>query len=77
MALSKSTIIIWLKQYLIVSVLKNEQNHSVKNQNWHLSVRPNGLKIGAENAGVNVNEQGFISVDDQQRTNVQNIFANA
>ena len=37
--------------------------------------QPNGLKIGAENAGVNVNEQGFIPVDDQQRTNVQNIFA--
>jgi len=37
--------------------------------------RPNGLNIGAENAGVNVNEQGFIPVDDQQRTNVQNIFA--
>ncbi len=37
--------------------------------------RPNGLNIGAENAGVNVNEQGFILVDDQQRTNVQNIFA--
>ena len=37
--------------------------------------RPNGLKIGAENAGVNVSEQGFIPVDDQQRTNVQNIFA--
>ncbi len=37
--------------------------------------RPNGLKIGAENVGINVNEQGFIPVDDQQRTNVQNIFA--
>ncbi len=37
--------------------------------------RPNGLKIGAENAGINVNEQGFVPVDDQQRTNVQNIFA--
>jgi dihydrolipoyl dehydrogenase len=37
--------------------------------------RPNGLKIGAENAGVNANEQGFIPVDDQQRTNSQNIFA--
>ncbi len=37
--------------------------------------RPNGLNIGAENAGVNVNEQGFVPVDDQQRTNVQNIFA--
>ena len=37
--------------------------------------QPNGLKIGAENAGVNVNQQGFIPVDDQQRTNIQNIFA--
>ncbi len=37
--------------------------------------RPNGLTIGAENAGVNVSEQGFIPVDDQQRTNIQNIFA--
>jgi len=36
---------------------------------------PNGQKIGAENAGVNVDERGFINVDDQQRTNVQNIFA--
>ena len=37
--------------------------------------RPNGDRIGAENAGVNVDERGFISVDKQQRTNVPNIFA--
>lgn len=37
--------------------------------------QPNGKKIGAENAGVNVDERGFIAVDDQQRTNVENIFA--
>lgn len=37
--------------------------------------RPNGKKIGAENAGIEVNEQGFIPVDKQQRTNVANIFA--
>lgn len=37
--------------------------------------RPNGKLIGAENAGVNVNERGFITVDKQQRTNVKNIFA--
>ena len=37
--------------------------------------RPNGKKIGAENAGVEVNEQGFIPVDKQQRTNVPHIFA--
>ncbi|RLA11371.1 MAG: dihydrolipoyl dehydrogenase [Gammaproteobacteria bacterium] len=37
--------------------------------------RPNGLKIGAENAGVKVDEAGFIQVDNQMRTNIANIFA--
>lgn len=37
--------------------------------------RPNGRLIAAEQAGVNVNEQGFIPVDKQQRTNVPHIFA--
>ena len=37
--------------------------------------RPNGGKIDAEKAGVNVTEQGFIPVDSQMRTNVPNIFA--
>jgi len=36
---------------------------------------PNGRKIGAENAGVIVNERGFIPVDRQMRTNVPHIFA--
>ena len=36
---------------------------------------PNGKRIGAENAGVNVNERGFIPVDKQMRTNVSHIFA--
>jgi len=36
---------------------------------------PNGKKIGAENAGVNVDDRGFIAVDKQQRTNVPHIFA--
>ena len=36
---------------------------------------PNGHRIGAEQAGVAVDEQGFIDVDEQQRTNVANIFA--
>ncbi len=36
---------------------------------------PNGKNIGAENAGVNVNERGFIEVDKQQRTNVDHIYA--
>ena len=37
--------------------------------------RPNGKNIGAEKAGVFVNEYGFIPVDKQQRTNVPHIFA--
>jgi dihydrolipoamide dehydrogenase len=37
--------------------------------------RPNGKNIGAENAGVAVDERGFISVDKQMRTNVSHIFA--
>jgi len=36
---------------------------------------PNGKKIGAEAAGVAVNERGFIPVDSQMRTNVSHIFA--
>jgi dihydrolipoamide dehydrogenase len=36
---------------------------------------PNGGKIGAERAGVNVTERGFIPVDRQMRTNVPHIFA--
>jgi dihydrolipoamide dehydrogenase len=37
--------------------------------------RPNGRSIGAEDAGVSVDERGFIPVDKQQRTNVPHIFA--
>jgi len=37
--------------------------------------RPNGKLIGAENAGVQTDDQGFIPVDKQQRTNVPHIFA--
>jgi dihydrolipoamide dehydrogenase len=37
--------------------------------------RPNGREVGADKAGVVVNERGFIPVDKQQRTNVANIFA--
>lgn len=37
--------------------------------------RPNGLKIGADKAGVNVDEMGFIKVNDQQKTNINHISA--
>jgi dihydrolipoamide dehydrogenase len=37
--------------------------------------RPNGRSIGAERAGVVVDDRGFIPVDKQLRTNVPHIFA--
>jgi dihydrolipoamide dehydrogenase len=37
--------------------------------------RPNGHKIGADKAGVKVDDAGFIPVDKQMRTNVPHIFA--
>ena len=37
--------------------------------------RPNGKQIGAENAGVHVDDAGYIRVDKQMRTNVPHVFA--
>ena len=37
--------------------------------------RPNGGRVGADAAGVKVDERGFIGVDKQMRTNVSHIFA--
>ncbi len=37
--------------------------------------RPNGANIGADAAGVEVDERGFIQVDRQMRTNVAHIYA--
>ena len=37
--------------------------------------RPNGGEVGAEAAGVTVDERGFIRVDGQMRTNVPHIYA--
>jgi dihydrolipoamide dehydrogenase len=37
--------------------------------------RPNGAGVGAEAAGIEVDERGFIAVDGQMRTNVGHVFA--
>lgn len=37
--------------------------------------KPNGLKLAADRAGLQVNERGFIPVDKQMRTNLPHIFA--
>ncbi len=37
--------------------------------------RPNGDRVGADKAGVDVTDRGFIEVDDRMRTNVGHIYA--
>ncbi|CAK0761599.1 dihydrolipoamide dehydrogenase [Gammaproteobacteria bacterium] len=37
--------------------------------------RPNGASLGAEAAGVRIDDRGFIPVDRQQRTNVPHLYA--
>jgi len=37
--------------------------------------QPNGKSISAEQAGITVDDRGFIAVDKQQRTNIKHIFA--
>jgi len=37
--------------------------------------RPNGKAVGAQDAGVAVDERGYIATDSQMRTNVPNIYA--
>mgnify|MGYP000379595707 FL=1 len=37
--------------------------------------RPNGFKIGADKAGIEVDKMGFIQVNEQQKTNVEHIYA--
>ena len=37
--------------------------------------RPNGDQVGAERAGLQVDERGFIPVDQRQRSNVSHIYA--
>ena len=36
---------------------------------------PNGLLIDAEKAGINIDKSGFISTNNQMKTNIDNIFA--
>ena len=80
---TKVTSIKSTKKELIVSLqsnVKNSENPQEDKQSFDqvlvaVGRGPNGKKICVENAGVLVNEQGFINVDNQMRTNVANIFA--
>ena len=59
---------------------KNAQGEPYAPQTYDLVLQavgrtPNGKKIAADAAGVEVTERGFITVDAQMRTNVPHIFA--
>ena len=54
---------------------KAPQEDSFDNVLVAIGRSPNGALIDADKAGVIVNEQGFIPVNNQQRTNIEHIFA--
>ncbi|MDQ2734631.1 MAG: dihydrolipoyl dehydrogenase, partial [Pseudomonadota bacterium] len=61
-------------------LVKFEGEGALKEQLYDLVLQavgrvPNGKKIGADAAGVNVSDRGFIPVDIQMRTSVPHIFA--
>jgi len=61
-------------------LVKFEGEGALKEQTYDLVLQavgrsPNGKRIGADAAGINVDPRGFVPVDIQMRTNVPHIFA--
>jgi dihydrolipoamide dehydrogenase len=54
---------------------KDEQTVEADNVLIGVSRRPNTLDLNLEKTGVAIDKRGYITVDDQMRTNVQNVFA--
>jgi dihydrolipoamide dehydrogenase len=54
---------------------KNEQSVDADNVLIGVSRRPNTLDLNLDRTGVKTDQRGYISVDDQLRTNVENVFA--
>jgi dihydrolipoamide dehydrogenase len=54
---------------------KNEQSVEADNVLIGVSRRPNTLDLNLDRSGVKTDQRGYISVDDQLRTSVQNVFA--
>jgi dihydrolipoamide dehydrogenase len=54
---------------------KNEQVVEVDSVLIGVSRRPNTVDLNLDNTGVELDRRGYIGVDDQMRTNVQNVFA--
>ena len=42
---------------------------------WAVGRRPNTNNLGLENTGITVNDNGTIPVDDEERTNIEHVFA--
>jgi dihydrolipoamide dehydrogenase len=55
--------------------LSNGESHKFDGILVAIGRRPNGRAVGASEAGVNVDDAGFIPVDRQLRTNVPGIYA--
>ncbi|MBV9579026.1 MAG: dihydrolipoyl dehydrogenase [Chloroflexi bacterium] len=53
----------------------NEQTVDADNVLIGVSRRPNTLDLNLEKTGVQTDRRGYITVDDQLRTNVENVFA--
>ncbi len=62
---------------IVVDVVCEEGDPQVKGTHllFAMGRSPNTHDLGLENAGVTMNERGFIQVDDQLRTNVDGIWA--
>lgn len=60
-----------------VQIEKDGKNESIKCDKVLVTVgrRPNGDQMNLKAAGIQVDEKGFIKVNPQRRTSVQNIFA--
>jgi dihydrolipoamide dehydrogenase len=54
---------------------KNEQVVEADNVLIGVSRRPNTIDLNLEKTGVETDRRGYITVDDQLRTNVKNVFA--
>jgi dihydrolipoamide dehydrogenase len=55
--------------------LSNGESHKFDGVLVAIGRKPNGRAVGADQAGVNVDDAGFIGVDRQMRTNVPGIYA--
>src|ERR1700716_3116499 len=54
---------------------KNEQTVEADNVLIGVSRRPNTLDLNLETTGVQTDKRGYITVDDQLRTNIKNVYA--